>query len=49
MTKKTCKKIEERRDIKRKLLICKTRNKTEELQRKYKNKPREVNCSACED
>lgn len=41
LTKETWKKTEERRDIKT-LLICKTRNKIEELQREYNNKARDV-------
>jgi hypothetical protein len=49
MTKETWKKSEERRDVKRKLLIRKTRNKTEELQREYNNKAREAKRSACAD
>jgi hypothetical protein len=47
ITEETWIKIEERRDIKRKRLICKTRSKSEELQREYNNKAREVKCSAC--
>jgi hypothetical protein len=43
MTEETWKKTEERRDIKLKLLICKTWSKTEELQREYNNKARELN------
>jgi hypothetical protein len=49
MTEETWKKIEDRRDMKTKLLICKTRSKTEELQRKYNNKAREVKRSARAD
>jgi hypothetical protein len=40
MTEETWK-IEERMDIKMKLLTWKTRSKTEELQREYNNKARE--------
>jgi hypothetical protein len=45
MTEETWKKTEERRDMKRKLLIC----KTGELQREYINKAREVKRSAHAD
>jgi hypothetical protein len=48
MTQEPWKKTEERRDIKRKLLTCKTRNKIE-LQREYNDKAREVKRSARAD
>jgi hypothetical protein len=42
MSKEIWKKTEERRDVKRKLPTCKTRSKTEELQREYNNRAKEV-------
>lgn len=42
MTKETLEKIEERKDIKIKLLIYKKRSETEELQREYTYKEQEV-------
>jgi hypothetical protein len=49
MAEKFWKKTEERRNIKRKLLSCKTRSKTEELQKEYNNKTRAAKRSSRAD